>query len=286
MSNVIIKRAVENIRRGTSVYTPIIELVVNSIQAIEEKGNVDEGEINVVIKRSGQTKTDSAERDITGFTIEDNGIGFTPKNRESFDTLYTDKKIKEGGKGFGRFTCLKYFEDVHVSSTFAEGDSFLQRTFKMGKKTEIIVDEEITESESAETGTKISLKGLKTPIPERTVNTISRVLVEKLLPFFIKDDKKCPKVYLADESGEKVLEGREIQIAANTPLYGYVICELTRKVKEWLEEVKDFKPLPDRMGYFRRHSNLNLYIEVLSWEKVLKDSTMRNKIFFHKLGLE
>src|SRR5690625_1474923 len=39
MSNVIIKRAVENIRRGTSVYTPIIELVVNSIQAIEEKGN-------------------------------------------------------------------------------------------------------------------------------------------------------------------------------------------------------------------------------------------------------
>jgi len=84
----------------------------------------------------------------------------------------------------------------------------------------------------------------------------------------------------------KTHEGREIQIAANTPFYGYVICELTRKVKEWLEEVKDFKPLPDRMGYFRRHSNLNLYIEVLSWEKVLKDSTMRNKIFFHKLGLE
>jgi len=668
MSNVIIKRAVENIRSGTSVYTPIIELVVNAIQAIEEKGNVDDGTVKIIINRSGQVKTDKSERDITGFTIEDNGIGFTQKNRESFDTLYTDKKIKEGGKGFGRFTCLKYFEDVQVNSTFAKGDSHLQRIFKMGKKTEIIVDEEITQSDSKETGTKILLKGLETPIPERTVTTISRVLVEKLLPFFIKDDKQCPLIYLEEESGDKVLlndfftssenpeitemneangsfkleanqgeekeftvrvfkiysaksqsskislvahrrevtsistyhyipefseeffdsyktngqekeanyiikvyvfgqylddnvslerggfefqkendllfgisqteiereasvfakstvsdevenrqekkrkdvyqyvkehapwysdlvneldftdvpynpqpqqiesqlhkikyekdvkvkaevkellesneqselkekaaeivdkisgssrdelvhyialrrsvldildkslsldsegkyysedvvhdiifprkgdsestpydkhnlwiiderlnfnhflasdqpldgprterpdllifdqrigfrgdnepsnpvtifefkrphrddfvnessnedpveqiiryvnsikkgkytthEGREIQVAPNTPFYGYVICELTTKVKEWLEDVKDFRPLPDRMGYFSRHSNQNLYIEVLSWEKVLKDSTMRNKVFFHKLGLE
>jgi hypothetical protein len=28
-----------------------------------------------------------------------------------------------------------------------------------------------------------------------------------------------------------------------------------------------------------------LYIEVLSWDKILKDATMRNKIFFYKLGI-
>lgn len=205
MSNVIIKRAVENIRSGTNVYTPIVELVVNSIQAIEEKGNVEEGEIKIIINRSGQVEADKSERNIVGFTIKDNGIGFTQKNRKSFDTIYTEKKINKGGKGFGRFTCLKYFEDVHVTSTFSEGESHLQRTFKMGKNTEIIVDEDITESDSAVTGTIIKLKRLKTQLPERTITTISRVLVEKLLPFFIKDDKKCPNIYLAEETGKKVL---------------------------------------------------------------------------------
>jgi hypothetical protein len=30
---------------------------------------------------------------------------------------------------------------------------------------------------------------------------------------------------------------------------------------------------------------MNLYIEVLSWDKIRKDAEMRNKIFFHKLGI-
>ena len=79
--------------------------------------------------------------------------------------------------------------------------------------------------------------------------------------------------------------GREILVSANTPFYGYVICELNQKVKDWLEDVKDFKPMPDRLGYFSWHEKLNLYIEVLSWDKVLRDANMRNKVFFHKLGI-
>ena len=43
--------------------------------------------------------------------------------------------------------------------------------------------------------------------------------------------------------------------------------------------------MPDGMGWFDYFGNINLYIEVLSWEKLLKDADMRNKIFFHKLGL-
>lgn len=41
----------------------------------------------------------------------------------------------------------------------------------------------------------------------------------------------------------------------------------------------------DRKGYFKWHANLNLYIEVLSWDKLLKDADMRNKVFFHQLGI-
>ena len=54
------------------------------------------------------------------FEIEDNGVGFTDKHRESFDTLYTDHRIAEGGKGFGRFMCLKYFDKVGIKSVFGE----------------------------------------------------------------------------------------------------------------------------------------------------------------------
>jgi hypothetical protein len=60
---------------------------------------------------------------------------------------------------------------------------------------------------------------------------------------------------------------------------------LTKKVRKWLENEKDFKPMPDQLGYFGRRDNINLYIEVLSWDKVLKDANMRNRIFFHKLGI-
>lgn len=35
MSNVNIRRAVENIRSGTNAYTPLVEVIVNAIQAIE-----------------------------------------------------------------------------------------------------------------------------------------------------------------------------------------------------------------------------------------------------------
>ena len=63
------------------------------------------------------------------------------------------------------------------------------------------------------------------------------------------------------------------------------MCDLTAKVEKWLLREKNFKPMPDRQGWFLWLDNNNLYIEVLSWDKVLKDAQMRNKIFFHKLGI-
>ena len=40
MSNVNIKRAVENIRANTTVYTPVVEMIVSTIQAIDESGRM------------------------------------------------------------------------------------------------------------------------------------------------------------------------------------------------------------------------------------------------------
>jgi hypothetical protein len=83
----------------------------------------------------------------------------------------------------------------------------------------------------------------------------------------------------------KTPKGRDILVTSNTPFYGYVVCDLSRKIIDWLEREKDFTPMPDQLGYFRWYGNIKLYIEVLSWTKIHRDADMRNRIFFHKLGI-
>ncbi len=39
------------------------------------------------------------------------------------------------------------------------------------------------------------------------------------------------------------------------------------------------------MGWFHWMGNINLYVEVMSWDKVYKDAKMRNQIFFQTLGI-
>ncbi|MEM9446811.1 MAG: ATP-binding protein, partial [Verrucomicrobiota bacterium] len=83
----------------------------------------------------------------------------------------------------------------------------------------------------------------------------------------------------------KTPEGRNIQVEDKTPFYGYIICEISKKVEEWLHEEQSFQVLPDGLGWFRHEPNIHLYMEALSWDKLLDDADMRNKIFFKKLGI-
>ena len=86
MSNINIKRAVENIRANTTVYTPVVETIVNAIQAIDESGRTD-GKVSVRALRNSQAELYGSLPNVTSFDIQDNGIGFTDEHRDSFDTL-------------------------------------------------------------------------------------------------------------------------------------------------------------------------------------------------------
>jgi hypothetical protein len=201
MSNVNIRRAVENIRANTTVYTPIIEMIVNAIQAVEESGRKD-GVVAIRVHRSRQIELDGSLPDVTGFTIEDNGVGFTQAHRDSFDTLYTDIKISEGGKGFGRFTCLKYFDNLQVRSVYHDGAGFKARSFSMGKEHEIIVNEKVTDTDRTDSGSTIILAALKAGRAfDKKLYTIARNLVERLLPYFITLDYTCPEILLSEQDG-------------------------------------------------------------------------------------
>lgn len=200
MSNVNVKRAVENIRSGTNVYTPLVETIVNAIQAIEA-ASIAKGRVDILVKRSNQEDLEGGQPPVESFTVIDNGIGFNDENRDSFDTLYSDHKIAQGGKGFGRFTCLKYFDDLLIESVFEHEGGRTKRTFKMGKQTDIIVNEIIEDNPDGDIGSRVTMRKVKRAFPDKKVKTIARTLVERLLPYFIDADYQCPEIGIAEEDG-------------------------------------------------------------------------------------
>jgi hypothetical protein len=221
MSNINISRTIENIRAITTVYTPIVEVIVNSIQAIESNGGL-KGAIAIRVHRAAQLEMDDSLSEIDGFEIEDNGVGFTDEHRNSFDTLYSDLKITAGGKGFGRFTCLKYFDGLDVESVYPDKDRFGLRKFSMGKGHDIIVNESISISAKHESGTIIRLTGLRQGKSiDKKLNTIARILVEKLLPYFITKDYACPSLVLSEANG-----------AGKIQLNDFVTNDLSAVIKE------------------------------------------------------
>ncbi len=205
MSNVNVSRAVENIRANTTVYTAIVEVVVNAIDAIEAKG-ISDGKVLIRAHRSAQLETDGNLPEVTGFEIEDNGVGFTEEHRDSFDTLYSDLKIKDGGKGFGRFVCLKYFDRFQVESDYFDGKSYSHRSFRMGKGKAIIVDESVAPSNVSHSKTIVHLDWLKSGKSlEKRLDTVARILVEKLLPYFITEGYSCPRIILSEADGSDTI---------------------------------------------------------------------------------
>ena len=43
--------------------------------------------------------------------------------------------------------------------------------------------------------------------------------------------------------------------------------------------------MSDGLGWFSWAQGPKLYIEVISWDKIIKDAVIRNKVFFKKLGI-
>lgn len=217
MSNINIQRAVENIRSTTTVFTPVVETVVNAIQAIEA-AKIENGAIQISVRRASQQEIDASEPKITDVLVRDNGIGFTKENRDSFDTLYSAQKIHQGGKGFGRFTCLKYFENLHVDSVFFEGKP-QRRTFSMGKAHEIIVNERLVDAEPGQSGTTVILSGEKSGQLPRKLSTFARGLVELLLPYFTTEGYRCPRIELSEFDGSGAIVLNNYLESANAVIH-------------------------------------------------------------------
>lgn len=228
MSKINILGIVRDIRSKTTYLTPIIEAVCNSIDAI---GDLPNGRIEVIVKRepiNSDLEGNQVKGSIISIDVVDNGVGFNLDNRESFDTFRSSFKYEKGGKGFGRFMYLKYFDRVKVESYFRNDKGEMRkRSFVFGKKNDIIVDEVEEEVlEHNQTGTTLHLVSiLKSSNIDKGLEVIARKLVERLLVFFVDNTKSMPQIILREEDGSEEIclndyvgEDRDITLVKEAPL--------------------------------------------------------------------
>lgn len=118
---------------------PLFEAVVNAIHAIEASP-VAEGTVRITVVRDPASSelplSEGGHSPIVGFKVQDDGIGFDEENWRSFRTSDSTFKSKLGGRGVGRFTWLKAFEEVRVVSIFQaeKGPDSTRRSFSFSER--------------------------------------------------------------------------------------------------------------------------------------------------------
>ncbi len=193
----------------TKPLLPLFEVVSNSIHAVEETGKL-QGSIVIEIVRKGapESLAESSNVDqysVTGFIVKDNGVGFTQKNFESFLTSDSDYKMEKGGKGVGRFLCLKAFDQIEVESVYRDNGGIKQRSFVFKPKGEGIFEYRDEMVGSKDLFTKIQLVRIKEDFQEhcpRGIHILAQNLIEHFLIYFLTET--CPKIVLIDGNGNSI----------------------------------------------------------------------------------
>lgn len=191
---------------------PVFEAIINSLQAIEEAESGD-GELNIHLIRATDRPQqelagmDGTEAPIVGFVIEDNGIGFNEENFDSFNTSETTHKAVRGGKGIGRFSWLKAFDQVSIVSIFRDGEKWRRRSFGFEISADGVTNHRVSEVTKADAQrqtvrTRVELRGLKPQFqrcPKRA-GTIAQRIIEHCYAYFVNDE--APHMRIIDDDGE------------------------------------------------------------------------------------
>lgn len=173
---------------------PVFEGITNSIQAIEERfgaENLSLGRIAVEVLRDDQG-------DVTGFIVDDNGVGLNQENMGSFETSDSRYKSARGGKGIGRFVWLKVFEKVHVDSRYGDAPTDgLSFDFALTEKDQIANISE--RAARPKRGTTVRLNPFrseyKSVCPKRA-ETIQAKIISHFLSYFISGN--TPEITVVD----------------------------------------------------------------------------------------
>ncbi|NMW65005.1 ATP-binding protein [Mobiluncus mulieris] len=199
----------------TRALLPLLEAIVNGIQAIDERyeDQVEQGLLEVKIQRDSQEMLDLPDvgtgreplRPIVGFIVTDNGIGFTPDNMGSFETLDSDYKTELGCRGVGRLLWLKAFDCVKIRSAYYDNNKNLQsRSFKFSISGEIEQDDAPNNlSDSGSVVRLLRFKKVYQRYAPKTLEAISREIFEHCVWYFLRPGG-APKIIVRDEDNESL----------------------------------------------------------------------------------
>ena len=95
-----------------SFIQPLIESIINSLDAHSTKININ---FNKISRTEKTDKYTIKKEFIVGFTIIDNGDGFTEENIDAFFDMFSGDKTR-GKLGSGRFIWLKVFKSIDIES--------------------------------------------------------------------------------------------------------------------------------------------------------------------------
>ena len=222
-----LERAIKSIQENIGFFQPLYEAVINSFQAKANK---------VLIN----FETDQNKK-ILGYTVEDDGEGFTRDNIKSFLTYWSDHKIKQGALGSGRVMCLKVFDNIYIDSqTKGNSTTGLKTTidFNRNFSANSIDDIAPQSSDSSTSYTKTSFKNINEEFLEQNnmeafdLEKIKSEVFIKLLPMFIRfknEDREFEieinkeqwlnKKNLADKFEEHKFESKKFQITVDLTKY-------------------------------------------------------------------
>lgn len=188
-----VRRRVQNTKLAAkNCLSPLIEAVVNSIQAITDRG-AKTGTISICLEREPTLIPEDAHpttrAPVQSITIYDDGVGFTEKNYKSFDELDSENKESIGGRGVGRLLWLKAFSLVKIESVFQENGVWFSRSFEFRLSKEGIENHTLTPlKDSKSSWSKISLIRFFKPFGDacpKTAGAIARKVIECCLEYFL-----------------------------------------------------------------------------------------------------
>lgn len=150
-----VKTAVSKLNNKVEFLQPVYEAISNSLEANAKNISIEFSVDNLQINISEEIA--EAER-INGFTIIDDGEGFTENNITSFCELWTTTKKNLGCKGVGRLTWLKVYQRVDICSRLNSRE--VKFCFSENFDSSNVVPKKIDIKETNSNLTKLTFRGV------------------------------------------------------------------------------------------------------------------------------
>lgn len=169
------------------------EAISNSIHSIRDaKPEGSQGSVIIEVHRD-------LDGEVEGFTVTDDGVGLDEANFESFRRIDSTFKAVRGGKGVGRLTWLKIFDDVRIHSTFAGPHGSLERKFRFRPDDVAPIWEHTIQESDGPNKTVVSLRCMrneyKREAPKKP-DTIARAIIRHFLKDLISTNS--PQITMID----------------------------------------------------------------------------------------